>query len=299
MAALRETSARGRGGAGDVMLCSPKAWLTPGHCLSAPQSCRSWTPQSHILLCSPMFSQEHPRSRDPTAPDGCCSTPELGWELQVGDGSCQMWDEIKKEPKVSVCLCPLSPVAVDCSHGLWQQGQTSLQSEAPHLRQQLQPKSAGLSDLPWGRAHPAGPSGDVCPQRLFQAPPSRTRLGREQARRRTTTSMSTCCGCNGQCNALPSLAVLHQKPESLFFCSAPSPGSAFPRQDVAPDIAPNQQISANLLHTGAAWQCWTPGTSQRSCACPTELWLSLRASLLFWWRVLFHCCLPSSQGSKF
>lgn len=98
---------------------------------------------------------------------------------------------------------------------------------------------------------------------------------------------------------LAQLDCFAPKTRVLISCSTPSPSSAFPRQDVAPEIAPNQQIPANLLHTGAAWRCWTPGTSQRSCACPTELWLSLRASLLFWWRVLFHCCLPSSQGSKF
>lgn len=108
--------------------------------------------------------------------------------------------------------------SAQCSRGLWPQCQRGSRSEAPAHRQQLQPKSAesGLCDLPWGRASPAGPSGDVCPQRLFQAPPSRTGLGREQSRRRTKASMSTCCGCSGRCNVLPSLAVLHQKPEYLF-----------------------------------------------------------------------------------
>lgn len=151
---------------------------------------------------------------------------------------------------------------------------------------------SGLCDLPWGRARPAGPSGDVCPQRLFQAPPSRTGLGREQSWRRTTTSMSTCCGCSGRCNALPSLAVLYQKPESLLLAALPaqvppSPGRMWPQK---------LPQTSRFLQT---WQCWTPGTSQCSRACPTEPWLSLRASLLFWRRVLFHCCLPSSQGSKF
>lgn len=101
----------------------------------------------------------------------------------------------------------------------------------------------------------------------------------------------------------PSLDILHQKTESLFLawqCSTPSTSSACPGQDAAPGIPQNQQNSANLLQTPAAQQCRSPGTSQRCLCLPCgSLCPSPRASLLFLPRVLFHCCLPSSQGSKF
>lgn len=131
----------------DVMLCSPKAWLTPGHCSAAPKSCRSWIlRQSHLLPCSPMSSQEHP-TRDPTAPGGCClpvALPSLAGGCKWEMGPTKNGMKLKRSQRwqcEGVC-CPLSPVAAECSRGLWPQCQPSSQSEAPDHRQQLQPKSA-------------------------------------------------------------------------------------------------------------------------------------------------------------
>lgn len=142
------------------MLCSPKAWLTPGHCLSAPESCRSWTlHQSHI---SPMFLQEHPRSRDPTAPDGCCLPAVLlslagGCRWEMGPTKNGMGLTRSQRCQCEDVCCSLSPVAVDCCHGLCSQCQPSSQRKASDHRQQLQPKSAeqpGLVSVTFPGAEP-------------------------------------------------------------------------------------------------------------------------------------------------
>lgn len=204
----------------------------------------------------------------------------------------------------------LHPQPISCRALLWPPAPASAAFAEQSCRSQAETAAkicgaAGshLHDLPWGRAHPAGPSGDVCPQRLFQAPLSRTGLDKKQPRKKTMISMSTCGGCRDGGEGFPSLDIFHQKTESLYLAlksSTPSTSSAFPGQVVPPGIPQNQQTSANLLQTRAAQQCQTPGISERCLCLPcSSLWPSPRASLLFLRRVLFHCCLPSSQGSKF
>lgn len=152
---------RGWRGWWDVMLCSPKAWLTPGHCLSAPKICRSWTlHQSPILPYSPMFSQEHPRSRDPTAPEGCCLPAALlslagGCRWEMGPTKNGMRLKRSQRWQCEGVCCPLSPVAIRVLP--WPLAPVSAEFTEPSPRSQAATASkicraarSGLCDLPWG-----------------------------------------------------------------------------------------------------------------------------------------------------
>lgn len=83
----------------------------------------------------------------------------------------------QKEPKAvhyRECSCGLQlPVSAEFT-------EQSCTSQAENAAKICRAAGAHLRDLPWGRARPAGPSGDVCPQRLFQAPLSRTGLDKKQ-----------------------------------------------------------------------------------------------------------------------
>lgn len=85
----------------------------------------------------------------------------------------------------------------------------------------------------------------------------------------------------------PSLDVLHQSLLRAWKCSNPSTCSAFPGKDVAPGIL---QTHCKPQQPGDAGALESHGAAH---ACPADL------SLLFQGSVLFHCCFPSSQGSKF
>lgn len=107
-----------------------------------------------------------------------------------------------------------------------------------------------------------------------------------------------------EARAFPAWIFCTQTPSPYFLAlkrGAPSTSPAFPGMGgCSPRNPPQEQSSANLLQTRAARLCRTPGISRRCLCLPCRsLWLSPRASLLFLRRVLFHCCLPSSQGSKF
>lgn len=83
----------------------PKSLAHPWALLSCPKELQELDPSpkpppapfSHVLTGA---SHQGPHGSWWLLPP--CRTPELGWGLQVGDGSYQKWDEIKKEPKVAV-----------------------------------------------------------------------------------------------------------------------------------------------------------------------------------------------------
>lgn len=112
-----------------------------------------------------------------------------------------------------------------------------------------------------------------------------------------------CAGTEGQGErrrpGFSQLGYFAPKSELASRFSTLSPQQTFPGQDVAPGIPPKssrvlQSVSKPEEHRKPRWL-----GSLRSLFLPCRSpWPLLRASLLFLQRVLFHCCLPSSQGSK-
>lgn len=213
----------------------------------------------------------------------------------------------RRRLREGLCCTP-TPLAAERSCGPRPRCQPSSRSKAADHRQKLQPKSAeqpSLVSATFPGAEPVplahlemfvlrGSSRRLCPGRGLARS---SRGGRQRPR------CPPAVDAERRRRGLPQIGYFAPKkwvPVPRVEVQRSQHKLCLPRAGCGPRNPPNQQNPANLLQTRAARRCRTPGTSQRCLCLPRgSLWLSPRASLLFLRRVLFHCCLPSSQGSKF